>query len=115
MFLMTGQTSAAFGYRFVGDLRRYIFSGMAVKTEGIAALGEQNRVFRGMRGMTGKALSFRKRLMLDGAAGLQIGRLVAFLAKSGTCLCGSKGLLRCRRVVTLFTIQLGHRGVGTGF
>jgi len=64
---------------------------VAVKTEGIAALDQQNRILRGMRGMAGNALSFRKGLMLDGAAGLQVGRLVAFLAKFGTLLSGGKG------------------------
>ena len=93
MFLMTGQSSPALGQCFVRGLRRYILSGVAVKTECIAALGQQNRVFRGMRGMTGSALSFRKRLMFNGAAGLQIGRVVAFLAKLGTLLSGGKGVL----------------------
>ena len=68
-----------------------------------------------MRGMTGNALTFRKGLMLDGAAGLQVGRLVAFFAKFGALLSDGKGVLSCRRVVAFCTIQRGHRVVRTGF
>ena len=93
----------------MGDRRGHVFSSVADKTEGIAALDQQNRVLRGMRGMTGNALSFRKGLMLDGTAGLEIGRLVAFLAKFGALLSVGKGVLGCSRVVAFCTIQLGHR------
>ena len=112
---MAGKTSPALGHRFVGDPGRHIFVGVADKTERVARLDQQRRVLRGMGGMAGHAFSLSKGLVLDGTAGLQIGGLVAFLAKFGTFLPGCERALRCRRMVAFFTIKLGHRGVRAGF
>ena len=115
MFLMAGQASAPFGYRLVRDSGRHIFVGMAGKTEQVASLDQQNRVFRGVGGMAGNAFSFRKGLMLDGTASLQIGDLVAFLAKLGAFLSGGKWVWRFSRIMAFYTIKLDHRRVRAGF
>ena len=112
---MAGKTAPALGQRFVRGAGRHVFIFVADKTERVARFDQQNRVFRGMGRMTGKAFSFLKGLMLNGAAGLQIGRLVAVFAKLGAFLPGAKGVLGRGPIVAFFTIKLDYRGVRAGF
>ena len=92
-----------------------IFVRMTVKTEIIALLDNQSRVFRRMRIMTGSTHAALERDMFHSAACPESCYIVAHLAQAAAALNSSEGLLGRWWIVAHLAITGGDWIMGAGF
>lgn len=97
---VAGQAAPAARDRAVGDGALFSLVGMAAKTQLVACIGEKLRVLRIVGVMTGETHAALERRMLDLAAGLELGLIVALITELSSTESSAKGFVGRRRVMT---------------